>query len=108
VSRVLNVVEPAYPPVNATRSGIQRYEVVSTSEQATSSPPVQQVRVKALDDLLIIRRGTGTPKEAVSGRADVIVGIDEWGRVVNVEIEFAEYYFQDVETAREILRKARW
>jgi len=67
-----------------------------------------ELQVKALDDLLIIRRGTGTPKEAVSGRADVVVGIDEWGRVVNVEIEFAEYYFQDAETAREILRKARW
>jgi hypothetical protein len=34
---------------------------------------------------LIIRRGTGTPKEVVSGKADAIVGIDEWGRVVNVE-----------------------
>jgi hypothetical protein len=44
----------------------------------------------------------------VSGRADVIVGIDEWGRVANMVIEFVEYYFQDVETAREILRKARW
>ncbi|MFP3252117.1 MAG: hypothetical protein RXO32_10380 [Thermoproteus sp.] len=108
MSRVLNVAEPAYPPVNATQSGIQKYEVVSTSEQAPSNPLVQQVRVKALDGLLIIRRGTGTPKEAVSGRADVVVGIDEWGRVVNVEIEFAEYYFQDAETAREILRKARW
>jgi len=64
------------------------------------------VLVKAFDDVLIIRRGTGTPKESVSGKADLIIGLDEWGHVVNVEIEFAEYYFQDAETAREILKKA--
>jgi hypothetical protein len=73
--------------------------------QVAAEPPAT---VKALGDVLIIRRGAGTPKEAVSGKADVIIGLDEWGRVVNVEIEFAEYYFQDAEAAREILRKAKW
>jgi uncharacterized protein YuzE len=68
----------------------------------------QPVLVKAFDDVLIIRRGTGTPKEVVSGKTDVIIGLDKWGHVVNVEIEFAEYYFQDAETAREILKKAKW
>ena len=64
--------------------------------------------VKAFDDVLIIRRGTGTPKESVSGKADVIIGLDEWGHVVNVEIKFDESYFQDAETARDILKKAKW
>ena len=60
------------------------------------------------EDVLIIRRGSGVPKEAVSGRADVVVGIDEHGRIVNIEIDFADYYYIDREKAREILRKARW
>jgi uncharacterized protein YuzE len=67
------------------------------------------VSVRYVDrDILIIRRGAGTPKEAVSGRADVVVGIDEHGRIVNIEIDFAEYYYIDKEKAREVLRKARW
>jgi hypothetical protein len=60
------------------------------------------------DNILIIRRGSGTPKEVVSGRADVVVGLDEWGRVVNVEIDFADFYHMNREDAQKILRKARW
>ena len=60
------------------------------------------------DDVLIIRRGLGVPKEAVAGRADVVVGVDELGRVVNVEVDFAEYYHISREDAQKILRKARW
>jgi uncharacterized protein YuzE len=67
-----------------------------------------EVSVRYVDeDVLIIRRGSGVPKEAVSGRADVVVGIDEHGRIVNIEIDFAEYYYIDKEKAREVLRKAR-
>jgi uncharacterized protein YuzE len=60
------------------------------------------------DDVLIIRRGSGVPKEAVSGRADVVVGIDEWGHIVNIEIEFADYYHIDRAEGRKVLRKAKW
>ena len=69
----------------------------------------EDVSVKYVDDgILIIRRGSGVPKEVVSGRADVVVGLDEWGRVVNVVINFAEYYFLDRGEAEKILKKARW
>ena len=60
------------------------------------------------DDVLVVRRGLGVPKEAVAGRADVVVGLDELGRVVNVEVDFADYYHISREDARRILRKARW
>jgi hypothetical protein len=60
------------------------------------------------DDLLIIRRGSGVPRESVSGRADVTVGLDEWGHIVNVEIDFSDYYYINKDNARKILRKARW
>jgi hypothetical protein len=60
------------------------------------------------DDVLIVRRGLGVPAEVVSGRADVIVGIDEQGRIVNVEIDFADYYYIGREEARKVLKKARW
>ena len=59
------------------------------------------------DDVLIIRRGS-VPKEVVSGRGDVIIGLDEHGRIVNIEIEFADFYGIDREDARKILRRARW
>jgi len=59
------------------------------------------------DDVLIIRRGS-VPKEVVSGRGDVIIGLDEHGRIVNVEVEFADFYHIDREDARKILRRARW
>jgi len=58
-------------------------------------------------DVLIVRRGA-VPKEVVSGRGDVIVGLDESGRVVNIEIEFADFYGIDRNEARKILRRARW
>jgi hypothetical protein len=45
---------------------------------------------------------------APGGGVDVIVGLDAEGRIVNIEIGFAEYYFQDREAARSILRGARW
>jgi uncharacterized protein YuzE len=48
------------------------------------------------------------PKEAVSGRADVVIGFDEHGRIVNIEIDFADYYYIDREEAREVLKKAIW
>jgi uncharacterized protein YuzE len=105
VSQAVNMVEPLGI---TSHSEAQKYEVVSTWRQAMYIVATQPVLVKAFDDVLIIRRGTGTPKEVVSGKADVIIGLDEWGHVVNVEIEFAEYYFQDAETAREILKKAKW
>ena len=59
------------------------------------------------DDVLIVRRGS-VPKEVVSGRGDVIVGLDESGRVVNIEVEFADFYGIDRNEARKILRKVRW
>jgi len=69
----------------------------------------EDVSVKYVDDsILIIRRGSGVSKEVVSGRADVVVGVDEWGRVVNVEIDFVDYYHVDKGDAQKILRKARW
>ena len=58
-------------------------------------------------DVLIVRRGS-VPKEVVSGRGDVIVGLDESGRIVNIEIEFADFYGIDRSEARKILRRARW
>jgi len=58
-------------------------------------------------DVLIVRRGA-VHKEVVSGRGDVIVGLDENGRVVNIEIEFADFYGIDRNEARKILRRARW
>jgi len=58
-------------------------------------------------DVLIVRRGS-VPKEVVSGRGDVIVGLDENGRIVNIEIEFADFYGIDRNEARKILRRARW
>jgi len=58
-------------------------------------------------DVLIVRRGA-VPKEVVSGRGDVIVGLDENGRIVNIEIEFADFYGIDRSEARKILRRARW
>ena len=58
-------------------------------------------------DVLIVRRGS-VPKEVVSGRSDVIVGLDENGRIVNIEIEFADFYGIDRNEARRILRRARW
>ena len=68
-----------------------------------------EVSVRYVDgDVLIIRRGSGVPKEVVSGRGDVVIGLDEWGRIVNVEVEFAEFYHIGEEEARKILRKARW
>jgi uncharacterized protein YuzE len=60
------------------------------------------------DDVLVIRRHPGVPKEVVSGRGDVVVGLDEWGRIVNIEVEFADFYHINKEEARKILRKARW
>jgi len=60
------------------------------------------------DDVLVIRRHPGAPKEVVSGRGDVVIGLDEWGRIVNVEVEFADFYHIDREEAKKILRKARW
>ena len=67
------------------------------------------VLVKYVDeDVLIIRRGSGVPREAVSGRADAVIGLDEHGRIVNIEIDFADYYYIDGEKAREVLRRARW
>ena len=60
------------------------------------------------EDVLIIRRGSGVPREAVSGRADVVIGLDEHGRIVNIEIDFADYYYINREKAREVLRRARW
>jgi hypothetical protein len=69
----------------------------------------ERVEVKYVEgDVLIIRRGSGVPKEAVSGRADVVVGFDERGNIVNIEIDFSEYYFMDGEEARKVLRRARW
>ena len=59
------------------------------------------------DDVLIIRRGS-VPREVVSGRGDVVVGLDEHGRIVNVEVEFADFYHIDRNEARKILRRARW
>ena len=44
----------------------------------------------------------------MSGRGDVIVGLDENGRIVNIEIEFADFYGIDRNEARKILRRARW
>jgi len=58
-------------------------------------------------DVLIVRRGA-VPKEVVSGRGDVIVGLDENGRIVNLEVEFADFYGIDRSEARKILRRARW
>jgi uncharacterized protein YuzE len=58
-------------------------------------------------DVLIIRRPAAS-KEVVSGRGDVVVGLDEHGRIVNIEIEFADFYHMDREDARKILRRARW
>jgi len=70
---------------------------------------LQEVSVRYIDgDVLIVRRGSGVPKEAVAGRADVVIGLDEHGRVVNIEVEFASFYHIDREEARKILRKARW
>jgi hypothetical protein len=70
---------------------------------------VEHVKVKYVeDDVLIIRRGLGMPKQAVAGRADVVVGLDEHGRIVNVEIEFVNYYFIDKEDARKVLKRAVW
>jgi hypothetical protein len=60
------------------------------------------------DDVLIIRRSSGVSREVVSGRADVVVGLDDWGRIVNIEIDFVDFYRMDREEARKILRKARW
>jgi hypothetical protein len=60
------------------------------------------------DNILIIRRGSGTPKEVVSGRADVMIGIDEQGRIVNIEIEFADYYHIDREEGKKVLRRVKW
>jgi len=48
------------------------------------------------------------PREVVSGRGDIIIGLDEHGRIVNVEVEFADFYHIDREDARKILRRARW
>ena len=59
-------------------------------------------------DVLIIRRGSGVPREVVSGRGDVVVGLDEHGRIVNVEVEFADFYGIDRDEARKILRRVRW
>jgi len=59
------------------------------------------------DDVLIIRRGS-VPKEVVSGRGDIIIGLDEHGRIVNIEIEFANFYHIDREDARRVLRRVRW
>ena len=58
--------------------------------------------------VLIIRRGSGMAKEVGSGRGDVVVGLDEHGRIVNVEVEFADFYHIDREDARKMLRRARW
>jgi len=58
-------------------------------------------------DVLIVRRGS-VPKEVVSGRGDVIVGLDENGRIVNIEVEFEDFYGVDRNEARRILRRARW
>jgi len=65
------------------------------------------VAVWYTDDVLIVRRGA-VSKEVVSGRGDVVVGLDESGRVVNIEIEFADFYGIDRNEARKILRRARW
>ncbi len=80
MSQAVNMVEPLEI---TSHSGARKYEVVSTWRQTTSIAAAQPVFVKAFDDVLIIRRGTGTPKEVVSGKADVIIGLDEWGHVVN-------------------------
>jgi hypothetical protein len=65
--------------------------VYSVPQQCDVKVVTDYVEVKYVkDDILIIRRGSGVPKESVSGRADVMVGIDEWGRIVNIEIDFAE------------------
>ena len=58
-------------------------------------------------DVLIVRRGA-VSKEVVSGRGDVVVGLDESGRIVNIEVEFADFYGIDRNEARKILRRARW
>ena len=59
------------------------------------------------DDVLIVRRGS-VPKEVVSGRGDVVIGRDENGRIVNIEVEFADFYGVDRNETRKVLRRARW
>ena len=36
----------------------------------------------------------------------MIIGLDAAGRIIDVEIEFAEYYYQDSEDSRQILKMA--
>jgi hypothetical protein len=66
------------------------------------------VVVKYVDDVLIIRRGSGVPKEVVSGRADVVVGLDEHSRIVNIEIDFVDFYHISRDDAQKILKRAKW
>jgi hypothetical protein len=42
------------------------------------------------------------------GQAEVIVGLDEVGRIINLEIDFIDFYEIDKEEALRILRSARW
>ncbi|MGC9119626.1 MAG: hypothetical protein ACP5I3_11680 [Thermoproteus sp.] len=86
------------PPVNCTGNlgpcGGLRY----------SEAPV----VRLVDTVLIVRRAERTPSSVVMGQAEVIVGLDEEGRIINLEADFIDFYDIDKEKALRILRSAKW
>ncbi len=107
----LNVARSSSPLVNFTYSHEhQRYNVASTYGELVKIDAAAGVYVKFMPDhdLLIVRRGFGSPAAVVAGTADVIIGLDAAGRIVNIEIEFADYYHQHKEDARQILKTAKW
>ncbi|MGB9705826.1 MAG: hypothetical protein ACPL3C_10280, partial [Pyrobaculum sp.] len=64
--------------------------------------------VRVVDAVLIMRRSERAPSAVVMGQAEVIVGLDEVGRIINLEIDFIDFYEIDREEALRILRSARW
>ncbi|AET32324.1 hypothetical protein [Pyrobaculum ferrireducens] len=47
--------------------------------------------VRVVDAVLIVRRSEGAPSAVVMGQAEVIVGLDEVGRIINLEIDFTAF-----------------
>ncbi|MCU7786838.1 hypothetical protein ODS41_02700 [Pyrobaculum sp. 3827-6] len=48
--------------------------------------------VRVVDAVLIVRRSERAPSAVVMGQAEVIVGLDEVGRIINLEIDYIDFY----------------
>ena len=85
----LDIATSLSPFVNITYTHEhQRYNIASTYGELEKIATAASASVKFVPDhdLLVARRGFGSR----GGVADVIIGLDATGRIINIEIEFSE------------------